>query len=274
MSLLSWFHRKALSKPDSPPMATVARVAARVPGLGGQLPVRSEGARLEPAAVLKVERTERREWVYSVVREAMLHAGVLSASYKFKVLALDERGRRFLVMVDLARGLAGDTVQLLRVESQITQTAKARYDLEINAVYWRTNDQIAAERPRSAAAAQGVAVAAPAVPLAAPPARQPVPARAPALASPAAPSNPASGPLPLRRTAATTAARFEPIQADEVAAFKRALSAATQTPTPPPGDVLRSGPRAKAAKGYEDTEMIEPLDRPDALSNTQYGDLK
>jgi hypothetical protein len=45
---------------------------------------------------------ERREMLYAVVREAMVRAGVLSSTYKFKVLSLDPRGRQFMVMVDLA----------------------------------------------------------------------------------------------------------------------------------------------------------------------------
>ena len=51
----------------------------------------------------KHERMARRELLYAVVREAMVRAGVLSSSYKFKVLSLDPRGRQFLVMVDLAQ---------------------------------------------------------------------------------------------------------------------------------------------------------------------------
>lgn len=38
---------------------------------------------------------------------AMTRAGVLSASYKFKVLSLDRLGSEFLVMMDLTR-VVGD----------------------------------------------------------------------------------------------------------------------------------------------------------------------
>ncbi len=285
MSLWSWFSRKPRlsSVPSGLPRAVSAADASRAQAATAATQARADGVRLDPAAVLKVERTERREWVYSVVREAMLHAGVLSASYKFKVLALDERGRRFLIMIDLARELGGDTVQLQRIEEQIAQTAKARYDLDITAVYWRTNDHVMAGRARAQAAAAagvGVGVAPPAGPApVADPARAPTmaPARTPAAAPrPAAPvlravPSPSAPTAPLARPSG----RFEPIQADEVAAFKRALSSAGPAPVAPaPGAVVRSGPRAKVAKGYEDTEMIDPDERPDALSNTQYGDLK
>ena len=268
MSLFSWFTRKsparspAGGRPAGPADANAARQHA-----GTAHAPRADGPRLEPAAVLKVERTERREWVYSVVREAMLHAGVLSSTYKFKVLALDERGRRFLIMVDLAREIGGDTVDLLKVEDHITHTAKARYDLEITAVYWRTNDLIAVGRAKAVAAAAGLTPVHSAdsgnMPL------HPVhsPSHAPARTSGSMPLQP--GPV------AKPSGKFEPIQADEVAAFKQALSSGTHTPVPvPTGEVVRSGPRRKVARGYEDTQMIEPNDRPDALSNTQYGDLR
>ena len=217
--------------------------------------------RPDQAKILKNERMERREWLYSVVREAMLHAGVLTASFKFKVLALDERGRQFLVMVDLAPQLGGDTSRLSKIESQIIQTAKARYDLVITAVYWRTNEHVAMGLPRTT----------------------PTPAVfAPEPAKPARPSRgvPSISPVPHPETpvpAGTKAGgRFEPIQADEVAAFKKALAAAGST-TSAPGEMVRSGPRSKAGShsGYEDTEMQQPDDGgPGALSATQYGDLR
>ena len=49
----------------------------------------------------------RREMLYVVIRESMMRAGILSAAYKFKVLSLDRKGRRFLVMMDVARDAGG-----------------------------------------------------------------------------------------------------------------------------------------------------------------------
>ena len=66
--------------------------------------LRGSGGAAQPGN-RKQERLERRELLYAVVREAMVRAGVLSSSYKFKVLSLDQRGRQFLVMVDLAEAL-------------------------------------------------------------------------------------------------------------------------------------------------------------------------
>ena len=54
----------------------------------------------------------------------MVRAGVLSSSYKFKVLSLDTRGRQFMVMVDLSHGAASDTTRLAEIEAMVTQSAR------------------------------------------------------------------------------------------------------------------------------------------------------
>jgi hypothetical protein len=257
MSLLSWFKRKGPSSRTAEPDTSGFSVPAseRPSSTGGRAEAgdskTAKSAKTDTAKILKNERMERREWLYSVVREAMLHAGVLTASFKFKVLALDERGRQFLVMVDLAPALGGDTGRLSKIESQIIQTAKARYDLVITAVYWRTNDHVAVGLPRTAAPPPAPVFAAETAKPSAP-----VPMADPVLGTPSKPG------------------RFEPIQADEVAAFKRALAEASGQPAAP-GEVVRSGPRSKPSdSGYEDTEMQPPDKRPDALSATQYGDIR
>ena len=254
---------------------------------------------------------ERRELLYTVVRDAMVRAGVLSASYKFKVLSLDQRGRQFLVMMDLAREYGGETARLSEIEALIAQTAKTRYDILVTAVYWRINDHVAVGLPQkgitpttvpSAVAPQGV-VRKP-VPAPAPAAPAPVAASASSLLFPAepaarfpttptalgrtpsgttapAPLLPASntGPAPL--APASAPARFEPIEADEVAAFKRALAdAAGRAPLAPaaaarPGVAVRSGPLLPPSHStdFADTEMPGSDGQSTALSTTQYGEL-
>ena len=86
---------------------------------------------------------------------------------------------------------------------------------------------------------------------------------------------PAQGPLLGPRTGA----RFDPIEADEVAAFKRALTEAAATgpavAPAPTGVSVRSGPRLapSASTGFEDTEMPDDHGPSSDLSRTQYGDL-
>jgi hypothetical protein len=247
----------------------------------------------EHAANRKNERMERRELLYTVVRDAMVRAGVLSASYKFKVLSLDQRGRQFLVMMDLAREYGGETVRLSEIEALIAQTAKTRYDILVTAVYWRINDHVAVGIPQKGVAPHGASLqAAPAVarrpaPVAAAPrTASPAPAAtAPAPLLPAAPANPLLQPAvgaPPPSAAAPRAAstpRYEPIEADEVAAFKRALASAaagTASAAPAgstPGVAVRSGPLLPPAPtGFEDTEM-PGAERGQDLSSTQYGEL-
>ena len=317
MSLFSWFSRK-----PAPPKAKPRSAGAEPSGLLNAdatvplAPGRPGQPLLQPvppehAANRKNERMERRELLYTVVRDAMVRAGVLSASYKFKVLSLDQRGRQFLVMMDLAREYGGETARLSEIEALIAQTAKTRYDILVTAVYWRINDRVAVGLPQkgitptpvpSAAAPQGV-VRKP-VPAPAPAAPAPVAASASSLLFPAepaarfpttptalgrtpsgttapAPLLPASntGPAPL--APASAPARFEPIEADEVAAFKRALAdAAGRAPVAPaaaarPGVAVRSGPLLPPSHStdFADTEMPGSDGQSTALSTTQYGEL-
>lgn len=150
MSILNWFTRKSAPVParnmEPSGLLNPEATIPLVPGLyGRQMP---EPAAPEHAANRKNERMERRELLYTVVRDAMVRAGVLSASYKFKVLSLDQRGSQFLVMMDLAREFGGDTARLSEIEALIAQTAKSRYDIAVTAVYWRSNEHVAVGNPK------------------------------------------------------------------------------------------------------------------------------
>jgi hypothetical protein len=224
----------------------------------------------------KGERMARRELLYTVVRESMMRAGVLSASYKFKVLSLDGRGRQFLVMIDLARDHAAEATRLAEIEASIAQAAKSRYDIVVTAVYWRLNEHVAVGDPRA----------------------RPQHAVAQLDSQPAAlessPAPLASGPTPLNSKPAPLAAprsRYDPIQPDEVAAFKAALAAGASDPAGAAAAAVgvqhghghgasartfdgsnRHGPQSYTLlTGFEDTEL--PDSRAPALSGTQYGDL-
>ncbi len=313
MSLFSWFSRK---KPSSRPRPAVEpagllnadATVPLMPGRSGRPAVPPAPA--DHAANRKNERMERRELLYTVVRDAMVRASVLSAGYKFKVLSLDQRGRQFLVMIDLGREYGGETARLSEIEALIAQTAKSRFDILVTAVYWRINDHVAvgvpghgAPHPSLAPAHAGAgpghthpkqgAASAPAPLL--PPRTAPVPAHAPVPAPAAvepvsllapreippslAPSVPAEG----ARPGAVPGKGYEPIDADEVAAFRRALGSAAATGrTQPaaasvPGTTVRSGPLlppAPSAPGFEDTEMPGHDRAASDLSNTQYGELR
>ncbi len=188
----------------------------------------------------RAEGVTRREQLYGTVRESLLRVGVLAASYKFKVLALDQVGRQYLVMIDLAPSVKQDAGTTLEVESLIMDAAKSRYDILVTAVYWRVNEQM------------GGAVAPPVVA----PAAQETPATVTGAAP--QPSDP----------------RHEPLQTEEMLAFKRALAASAAVPATPPG-----APRPPARSysplttGYEDTQVVSPDTRPPVLGVSQYGDF-
>ncbi|GAB4208500.1 MAG: hypothetical protein Fur0019_14320 [Tibeticola sp.] len=113
-----------------------------------------QGARAGGAA-LKDERARLRELLYTVVRESMVRVGVLSSSFKFKVLATDPRGRKFIVMMELSRELDSNLVQLAEIEQLICTTARARYRINVSAVYWRcANPVVAKPAPAPAATAK------------------------------------------------------------------------------------------------------------------------
>jgi hypothetical protein len=193
------------------------------------------------AANRKNERLERRELLYAVVRDSMTRAGVLSASYKFKVLSLDSRGRQYLIMMDLARKDVGDTGRLAEIEGLMAKSAKVRHDILVTAVYWRVNEHVTAGLTRNAP--QGLD-----------------------------PVSPVPTPLEPAVTKSPVKPRFEPLQDDEVTAFKQALaSVPAPSKKPEPGKVVQSGRRNPAPQPvFQDTQLQEAQS---PLSGTQYGDL-
>ena len=239
MSIFNWFtKRQFVTAPSAPD------------GLGlGVVDVTT----LPPAvrdANRKTVRIERRQLLYSVVRDSMIRAGVLATSYKFKVLSLDAAGRQYFVMMDLSDKVASDTARLAEIESLMVQAAKMRHDIFVTAVYWRVNDQVT----------NGV------------PSRQPI-----HMSQMSRNAEESSAPN-LRETpvmAQTQMPRYEPLQQDEVAAFKRALaSASTSVPLSAPGKIVTSGRRNPApTEEFEDTQMVDPDERASPLGVTQYGDL-
>ena len=85
----------------------------------------------------RTERNAKRELLFQVVRESMVRIGVLSSAFKFKVLSLDQRGRSFLVMIELSAEFSGEVEKLAEIESMIAQTARHRFEIVVQAVYWR-----------------------------------------------------------------------------------------------------------------------------------------
>ncbi len=87
----------------------------------------------------RADRMGRREALFGIVREVMLRSGILSSAYKFKVLSIDQKGRHFLVLLDLSMELAQSepTERLLEIERMIADTSMSRMQVVVQAVYWR-----------------------------------------------------------------------------------------------------------------------------------------
>ena len=93
------------------------------------------------------ERMEfRREMLYEAIRVTMQAHGILSASYKFRVVRNDKRGHQYLVLVDLSTDFLhnreGSPERLVAVGAAIVKNAAARYHLLVSGVYWQVNEQI------------------------------------------------------------------------------------------------------------------------------------
>lgn len=220
MSLLRWLQAK---KTD----ATAAGGRAK--------PRRSFGQTTLPLiSPRRGRRILRREQLYSVVRESLIRAGVLSSSYEFKVLALDSTGDGFLVLISLS--LPANVMPdeyLLEIERWIQSSARSRHSMTVQAVYWRreaVHDQRGIALKASVAAQTRRETGVPAVPAA-------VASEAPAT-------------------------RVQPLAEEEVAAFRKALRSPAmpmhrmESPT-----AERPQPEAEANSGFSE------------LSETQYGKL-
>ncbi|MGV3568974.1 MAG: hypothetical protein ACO1PB_00145 [Ramlibacter sp.] len=250
MSLFSWLSPRKKPQPFAP-SSGLSRLDSTKPFTAAR-----PAATAQPAN-RKQERMARRELLYGVVREAMVRAGVLSASYKFKVLSLDPRGRQFMVMVDLAQGARGETAQLAEVEATIAQSAKQRHDILVTAVYWRSNEHVAVGDPAPRAPQPRVRASRP----------------APLVSAPAPLFEEVSQPAQLHAEVPRAPAGFDPLQADEVAAFKRALAMGVSG-RDAMATVARGTQNHALLTGFEDTEMAESAEEAERLSGTQYGELR
>jgi len=243
MSFLSWFGKKEQ-----------AHYAATAPGSDllqsdATQPLSSAlnaPAPLPPLA-RKSERHERRDLLYGVVRECMTAAGLLSSTYKFKVLSLDSSGRKYLIMMDIPRDYFAKPEQFSDMEGSIARGAKDRYDLLVTAVYWRMNESATAASVYPSSAAHKAA--------------HPAPVAAPVPEAP-----------PVHRTPEPVAATpaLQELQ-DEVLAFKQALaSGATPAVSVP---MLDDDPDTQIAPGNDFSDTV-PYDNTPALGPTQFGKLE
>ena len=254
MSLFNWFGKnKGAIKNDSPGNAQSHSSSEPRQHHDKVSPVAIKSDTPATTQLLdrKLQRHARREQLYVAIRECMTRAGVLSASYKFKVLSLDQRGDQFLVMMDVAPGLGSQADKLCDIEMLLVSTAKSLFSIYVTAVYWRSDNTPVGVQ---AVNAVNFGVKQPAA-LGTQPAHPE--AERPHVKQPGLPP-------------------YDPIHDDEMAAFKRALAAASahHSLTPDGTAKSRRGLRSSTlVTGFEDTEMTDSPATP-ALSTTQYGELR
>ena len=96
----------------------------------------------------KSARLEQRELLYAVVRETMARLGLITTSYKYKVLSLDPQGRQYLIMMDLKQDTQSQAPLMSKIERLLTQEALSRHGIEITGVYWRLTEHKALDDPK------------------------------------------------------------------------------------------------------------------------------
>jgi hypothetical protein len=252
MGFINWL----LAKPPTPPavpaqaLARSGLVRSTRPGAANQpvpqpAPIQqaSKPALSASQQERRVERNARRDNLFQVVRESMVRAGVMSSTYKFKVLPLDQLGRTFLVMIELAAEYGGETEKLNEVEALITRGAKRRHAIVVQGVYWRFYEPENVHEARVAAT---------------------------------------TGPAPLfdlggsMRSAPQTS-----MVTNNLAAARAATQAATAEQAAaklakaavPMSASMAAIHNKLLLTGYESTEFVDPDEPAQALSPTQYGDL-
>lgn len=87
----------------------------------------------------------RRELAEQVVRESLQALGVPATDYRLRLMPLDPRHHRYIVMLDVASGFApslrGQACTESEVESRIRRNAYERYGLSLEGIYWRADAQ-------------------------------------------------------------------------------------------------------------------------------------
>ena len=80
--------------------------------------------------------------LFDVIRGAFVSAGILSASYKFKVLPSGYANNEVLVLIDVGAGLDRSDKNLMAIEMKIIDTARNHGVIRVKSVYWRVGADI------------------------------------------------------------------------------------------------------------------------------------
>jgi hypothetical protein len=201
----------------------------------------------------------RREMIYQSVRENMVLLEIISGMYKFKVVALDERHHRFMVVVDVTTGFvpkrSGLAMRLNDVEKFLSERTFSRYGVHIDSVYWRfhstTDTFVRGKRPTDRAPVSA-ATAAPV---------SPVPVEDEVSSAPVSRKfNEFEATRPFDPKSLRPNSRHDPVSAEEMQAFERAIADGVKPPPLHVGEL-------------EYQSDLAPLESSPAVGGTQYGSL-
>lgn len=96
---------------------------------------------------LEERKAYRREMLYQSIRENLLALEALSSMYKFKVMNVDERHHRFVVMIAVTGAFkarrAGKDVDFPEIEALIKLRTFERYGVVLDGMYWRVDPDCA-----------------------------------------------------------------------------------------------------------------------------------
>lgn len=128
------------------------------------------GPETAPVRMNLEERMEfRREMLYEAIKVTMQAHGILSASYRFRVVRNDRRGHMYSVMMDLSTDFMhkreGQPAQLVVLGAAMAKNAATRCGILVAGVYWRVNEEIQGFESSRPVAEPGAEATAPDLPL-------------------------------------------------------------------------------------------------------------
>jgi hypothetical protein len=86
----------------------------------------------------------RREMLYQAIREGMISLEVNSSMYKFKIMNLDSRHHRFVVMIDVTKSFKprqySKPLGFYDIEEFIKKHTFDRFGLTLEGIYWRVSE--------------------------------------------------------------------------------------------------------------------------------------
>lgn len=200
---------------------------------GSKLP---EAEPVDNGSALDERMTHRREAVEQAVTEAMMDVGVVSSGYRHEVRAVDSRGHRFVVSIDLPKQLASTSVGILaQIGATIGRKARIMNGAEVVGVYWRTehDEQAPVLEPLNLLAASS------------------------SRSAPPAPVVPEAPPVPAAESATETAAqriaKLRESMKDDVRPTRAATPAAPVAPGPAPTAAAQAPVEDEPDHGFANT---------------------